>query len=398
MGKDLKGKELGKGISQRKDGRYEARANINGVKIDIYDFSLTNIKKRLKEEKEKILYVNLSKSNITLNEWYKKWFENYKSKQLKSEVSKAVYDRRIRNTYLKKIGDKQINLISQSDIQMATNELNEINNFSQRTIKEALGMLRECLESAIINNIISSNPCKQILTKDDNICQKERRVLSQNEQKIFLEEAKNSYYYEAYKFLLLTGVRIGEFSGLQWEDIDWDKKYININKTLSTGYVEGNKIEKLTCPKTQNSYRKIPFFGETESVLKSWMKKQDYYKSKLESRWRTPPELGNLVFTSTLGSPVTRYVIVHDLKRIENNINLKEQTTAYMEGRKPEIFAHIHPHAFRHTFATRCFEKGMSPLVVQSIMGHSDYNMTISYTHVLDNKLKEETEMIGNFL
>ena len=37
MGKDLKGRDLGKGFSQRKDGRYEARAVICGEKIDIYD-------------------------------------------------------------------------------------------------------------------------------------------------------------------------------------------------------------------------------------------------------------------------------------------------------------------------------------------------------------------------
>ena len=39
MGKDLNGKSLGKGISQRKDGRYEARALINGTKIQIYNMS-----------------------------------------------------------------------------------------------------------------------------------------------------------------------------------------------------------------------------------------------------------------------------------------------------------------------------------------------------------------------
>ena len=47
MGKDLRVKELGKGISQRKDKRYEARAVINGQKIDLYDFNLEKLKKRL---------------------------------------------------------------------------------------------------------------------------------------------------------------------------------------------------------------------------------------------------------------------------------------------------------------------------------------------------------------
>ena len=47
MGKDLRGKELGKGISQRKDKRYEARAVINGQKIDLYDFNLDRKSTRL---------------------------------------------------------------------------------------------------------------------------------------------------------------------------------------------------------------------------------------------------------------------------------------------------------------------------------------------------------------
>ena len=45
MGKDLKGRDLGKGFSQRKDGRYEARAVICGEKIDIYDKDLKTLKR-----------------------------------------------------------------------------------------------------------------------------------------------------------------------------------------------------------------------------------------------------------------------------------------------------------------------------------------------------------------
>lgn len=44
MPKDLKGKELPKGIYQRKDGRYEARALINGIRIQLYNFNLKELK------------------------------------------------------------------------------------------------------------------------------------------------------------------------------------------------------------------------------------------------------------------------------------------------------------------------------------------------------------------
>lgn len=45
VGKDLKGGELGKGLYQRKDGRYEARAKINGNDVSIYGFNLRELKK-----------------------------------------------------------------------------------------------------------------------------------------------------------------------------------------------------------------------------------------------------------------------------------------------------------------------------------------------------------------
>ena len=51
MGKDLKGKELGTGLRQRKDGRYEARAKINGIDINLYDVDLKKLKYCLKRQR-----------------------------------------------------------------------------------------------------------------------------------------------------------------------------------------------------------------------------------------------------------------------------------------------------------------------------------------------------------
>ena len=166
---------------------------------------------------------------------------------------------------------------------------------------------------------------------------------------------------------------------------------------MSSGYIHGRKIEELSTPKTFNSYRNIPFFGETEALFRSWAQKQLIYKQKMGDRWRANPAHGDLVFTTTVGSPVTRYVIVHAIKRIVDNINMKEYQRAINEKRAPILFEHLHPHAFRHTFATRCFEKGMDPLVVQTIMGHSNYSTTVSYTHVLDEKVQNSAESVGDF-
>lgn len=399
MGKDLNGKELGRGLSQRPDRRYEARAVINGIKIDLYDMSLPNLKKAFEAEKARVLRDEKGvRPNLKFKDWYLEWFEKCKSPQLKSDVSRRAYDRKIRNTYVRILGDKKIDEITQINIQDATNELISDENYATRSVREAIGVLRECLDAAVANRIIVSNPANGVKVFDDNTESKERRVLEHWEQDLLLEETENSYYKEPYRILLLTGMRIGEFSGLQWGDIDFSKKKIHISRSLSTAYFDGKKVMELTTPKTGNSYRDIPFFGDCERLLLDWRNKQNIYKAKLGKRWRADEELGDLVFTTTMGSPITRYNIVHDMKRVEANIRMKENTRAYIEGREPRYFEHIHPHCMRHTFATRCFEKGLDPLIIQSIMGHSNYSTTISYTHILQDKTDEAVKKAGDLL
>ena len=92
MGKDLKGKELGKGISQRKDGNYVGRfTNRFGKRNVLYDRNLRQLKVKLKQaiyEDENNL--TLADSTIKLDDWYIKWMEIHKHNVLR-ENSKRHY-------------------------------------------------------------------------------------------------------------------------------------------------------------------------------------------------------------------------------------------------------------------------------------------------------------------
>jgi integrase len=198
--------------------------------------------------------------------------------------------------------------------------------------------------------------------------------------------------------MLLTGLRIGEVGGLQWEDIDFSNRFIYVKRTLSYQYEDGKKTMRLTSPKTENSVRKVPFFGETQKILEQQFEKVKRRKKDLGDRWRKPEEMGNLVFLTSMGSPIGRYNIESDMRYITQQINDIFRTEALYSGGIPKNFEKIHPHALRHTFATRCFEKGMTPRTVQEIMGHANYNTTVSYTHVLDDIKLKEAERLGDFL
>lgn len=91
MGKSLNGKELGKGISQRKDGLYQGRfVNRFGKKQTLYAKTLKDIRQKLRNaqyEDEKAL--NVVTKEITLDEWYKVWMATCKKNC--RESTKATY-------------------------------------------------------------------------------------------------------------------------------------------------------------------------------------------------------------------------------------------------------------------------------------------------------------------
>lgn len=390
MGKDLKGKNIGTGFGQRKDGRYEARAVINGVKIHLYDMNLSQLRKNFEEEKARVVrHEKNNKSNMLLVEWFNEWFPIYKEPKLKSEIACKTYRRKIANTYIRCLGDKTVESITQCNVQEATNELLE-QGYNCRSIREALSVLSQCLEAAAFNGMIRVNPCKDIFIKKANISQEERRILEHWEEDLFLEISTQGFYYEVFCLMLLTGLRIGEISALHWEDVDFYKRCIYVRYSMQVAYIDGEKIQTIKSPKTVNGYRPVPFFGNANDLFKAWQKKQQEYKESAGKSWRANPEHGNLVFTTTLGSPLTRYNIVHEIARIERNMKIVEMTRAIDEHRIPREIKHIHPHAFRHTFATRCHEMKLDPLFIQRIMGHADYSTTIGYTHFLESTVEEE--------
>lgn len=400
MGKNLKGKELGKGISQRPDGRYMGRAQVEGHPIVLYDWKLKELKQKLAiaidEAKRSNLLPGMDGKSITLNEWFEEWYAKYKAPTLKDGGSPS-YKRKFVNYYGVRIGTKALSDIRQLHVQTAIADMLDAGR-SSKSVRDATGVLQNCIEAAIANGLMNLNPVVGVVIPK---CEKvERRVLTAEEQEIFIDylERTKSWYEEMYKFMLLTGLRVGEVGGLQWEDIDFANRFIYVKRTLSYQYEDGVKTMKLTSPKTENSVRKVPFFGETQSILERQFEKVKRKRLDLGQRWRQPKELGNLVFLTSMGSPIGRYSVESDMRQITNQINDMLRTEALYTGGIPKKFERVHPHALRHTFATRCFEKGMKPRTVQEIMGHANYNTTVSYTHVLDDIKIQEAERVGNFL
>lgn len=298
------------------------------------------------------------------------------------------------NTFGKYLGEMRVIDITNMDIQNVINKLRSEGKATS-TMRDALGRMRDCMESAKNNMLIPINPCFEICVPWENK-QVTRRFLSKEEQNKFLKTVEHNWYKEMFYIMFLTGMRIGEVGGLMWSDVDFENKCIHVNRSLSCQYEYGNKVIRLLEPKTHNSYRKIPFFGEAEEMYRSQQKKVNELKKALGTRWRGKDDYENLVFVTTMGSPVLRYHAEKEIKKVVKEINLQESVQPVIEQREPVIFEDMYPHAIRHTFCSRCFEADMQPKVVQSIMGHQHYSTTVDiYTHVTAAKYEEEIDKFG---
>lgn len=361
--------------------------------INIIGRNLKELKKKFEEEKlEAENHIEARKQKLTLNEWFEEWFETYKTPYIK-ETSVFPMKNKFYNTFGRYLGDRRLIDITNIDIQNVINQMKREGRATS-SMRDALGRMRDCMEAARNNLLIPSNPCFAINVPWENR-KVRRRFLSKEEQTKFLLAVEHNWYKEMFYTMFLTGMRIGEVGGLMWKDIDFDAKYIYINRSLSCQYENGKKMLRLTEPKTHNSYRKIPFFGEVEQILLAQKKKQKELKKALGKRWRAEKGYEDLVFVTTMGSPVLRYHAEQEIKKVVKVINEQESYEAMKEQREPVVFEDMYPHAIRHTFCSRCFEANMQPKVVQSIMGHQHYSTTIDiYTHVTDAKYDEE---IGKF-
>ena len=388
-------RKLPKGI-RIKGGTYEARCTIRGKVIAVYGKDLDDVIARFEEAKARALdEENYKKNNITLNEWFDEWFDSVKSQYVK-ETSIPPMKNSYYRTFGFYLGNELLKGIRPMDVQQAMNAMREA-GIAVRSIRDALGRLRECMEFAVANRLIPANPCVVIEVPWEDKVSKKEIALTQDEQNAILHNVRDSWYKEAFYFMFLTGVRVGELGGLTWDDVDFKNKVVRIRHSLACQYCNGEKIEKLTTPKTVNSYRTIPFIGEMEEILRSqrtkWLKK----KAELGKRWREKLGLENVVFVTSMGSPCNRYIMEKECTRVYKSLVEDEAVAAVLEKREPAEIRKFHPHTLRHTFATRCFEKGLEPKVVQELMGHSSISVTLNiYTHVMKDKMMEEVYKMGN--
>ena len=105
-------------------------------------------------------------------------------------------------------------------------------------------------------------------------------------------------------------------------------------------------------PKTKNSIRTIPMLDSVYRALKKQKVQQMEMQMQAED-WRPLEGFENLVFVGRNGKPVSNHTFQKSLDDIVKTINAERKTSSEKNKITYEPIEHVHPHALRHTFATR---------------------------------------------
>lgn len=364
-------KKLPKGI--RKSGnRYQGRIMFHGKNYSVTGATITETKKAMTDLKYKLEHgLFVEKEKITLDSWFETWIKEYKQNDLK--IGTLISYQNYYNYYVKEsLGMMPIAVIRGEHIQKLYNKL-LADSMALSSLKIISAVMNGCFQRALKNGLIERNPVKfaELPRKKERT---ERRVLSLQEQNIFMESAKDSYLYNLFALMLRTGVRSGEVRGLKFSDIDNKNNVIHIRRTLKyetrRGFFEDT-------PKTSSSMRDIPVTQEIMNIIDAQRKTNREYSNILS--------IDEYIFHLPDGTPISRERVQSEIDRLVKKIN---ESDHHMER--------FTSHCFRHTFATRAIEAGMQPQTLKTILGHSSLSMTMDlYSHVLPNTKAEEMKKVS---
>lgn len=191
----------------------------------------------------------------------------------------------------------------------------------------------------------------------------------------FINSLDRSDYFEHFIFTMIwlyffTGMRVSEGLALYWEDIDLEKKKLNISHNLD--FANKNNWERKNKLKTEKSKRVISLDDTTIEVLKDWKERQKELSEKFE------------------------FVLSYDLTPNDAHF-VRDMLTKYS---KRAGVRRIQAKALRHSHASLLInEYNVTPLLIQKRLGHTDIRTTLGiYSHLYPNADEEITEKLRNLI
>ena len=390
MGKSLKGKELGKGIGQRKDGLYYARCtNKSGQRLEKCFQDLKEARNWQKEQQYRQVHPEIKSAppKMTVNEWFDFWQTNLLTGLAPNTVRN--YRERYERNAKAILGELLLTEVKPMHCKAVFNGMT--GTYAGSTIRQAYIALGSMFKAAKENGLIEKHPMDGVRFDSPIKAVDEIHFLTVSEQKEFLEIAKHSHNYAQYALILETGLRTGEVMGLTWDAIDWENHTLTVNKTMEFRHKQHEW--RAGPPKTKKSYRTIPLTDTAYQILRDLYLGREYRKEA--------SELDKVLTYIDRRTAKQAELHMRDLVFINYRTGMPAKNSSYDTHLYKLCdragIEHFCMHALRHTYATRAIESGMQPKVLQKLLGHASIKTTMDrYVHVTDDSMFQAVRQFQN--
>lgn len=391
--RDSKGRILNKGESQIKDGRYMYKyIDANGDTRWVYSWKLTPTDRLPKGKRDKLslreLEAEIQKDlldgidtigkKMTLCELYAKQNASRANVKKSTEKSRETLMNALKEDAL---GARSIDSIKPSDAKEWAVRMKE-KGYAYKSINNYKRSLKAAFYIAIEDDYVRKNPFNFNLSDVISDDSTPREALTEDEEKRLLDFAETdkvySQYYDVIVILLNTGLRISELCGLISNDLDFEKRLINVNHQLLYNKEHGYYID---TPKTKSGIRQIPMNKKAYDALQRVVKQCE------DIQTNTIDGYSGFLFHTQEGQLVKSQYYSNAFDRLVKKYNKTH------EDKLPDFS----PHVLRHTFCTRLANKNMNPKSLQYIMGHSNIEITLNlYAHVTIDGIQAEMERLAS--
>ena len=380
-------------ITKRGDGRYNIKwYDINGERQTSTAKNLLQAKEKLGQQLSDVERgIDTSDGKMLLSDWMTTWLMGY-ARPVVGQSTYATYYSTVHKHILPYFGKILLRELTTHKVQMFYGHLStdgrvdgKPGRLSDNSIKKIHMMFKMALNQAVYNGLIARNPALSV--KLPKIRPEEMRALTMDEQRRLEGAALTNKNRNAFGVYLCVGagLRLGELLGLQWKDIDWKAREINVRRTLGrrTAFNEewepdGTEIV-IGDPKTLSSRRRVPITEDMAAKLKAFQTRQAAGMVYMGDAY----EDADFVFANEFGK----------------HYEPRHFTELFFELLDIAGVQKTNFHTLRHTFATRCIEAGMDIYVVSKLLGHTTPTTTLNkYGHLLPDHRAASIEKLENYL
>ena len=248
---------------------------------------------------------------------------------------------------------------------------------AKKTIRGYIQVIKAIFDFAVENRVIEHNPATKLKIPQTAKETETRRALTSEERQRVLEfdhRAKPSAM-----LMMFSGLRRGEATALQWNDIDFRHNKISVTKSYNF------KTKDFKAPKNGKA-RTVAVPQMLIDYLKTLPKVSPFVLTNAKGEMMTDDSWKRLYQSYMLDMNI-EYGFGGNVNKHANNIKI------------PMVIDTFTPHELRHTFCTIMFEAGIDAMTAKEQMGHSDIQTTLSiYTHLSAQHKENQVNKLDAFL